>query len=66
MTISEKIDYLKTYDVHCLIFGAGEHRYQLNPTISEEQIVAFEQQYSIKLPEDYRHFLKTVGNGGAG
>lgn len=38
----------------------------LNPPISLEEILFFEDQYSIELPEEYREFLLKAGNGGDG
>lgn len=47
-------------------FGADSHQYQLAAPASEEQILKFEEQQGIRLPEEYRDFLLHVGNGGAG
>jgi len=38
----------------------------LNPVLPEQEVLAFAQRYQIELPADYRYFLTTVGNGGAG
>jgi hypothetical protein len=48
------------------VFGASGHRYQLNPPLSETGIRSFETHYGITLPDEYRHFLSVIGNGGAG
>lgn len=48
------------------VFGAASHGYRVNPPLSEEEIIAFEAQHKVKLPEDYRQFLMRVGNGEAG
>ena len=42
------------------------HRYRLEAPIVADEIVTFERQHGITLPEDYRQFLTQVGNGGAG
>lgn len=42
------------------------HGYRLNPTLSTADIVDFERRYGVALPEEYRHFVLNVGNGGAG
>ena len=41
-------------------------RFSLHPPLPEHEVVAFEEQHHIALPEDYRNFLCSVGNGGAG
>ncbi|MFM2060427.1 MAG: hypothetical protein RLZZ507_97 [Cyanobacteriota bacterium] len=48
------------------VFGSQKHKYRLNPCLTKAEIIAFEERYQIKLPEDYRDFLMYVGNGGAG
>jgi hypothetical protein len=48
------------------IFGAGEHRFELNAPLSEQEAQRFEALHRIKLPAEYRHFVTTIGNGGAG
>jgi len=35
-------------------FGAIGHHFVINPSVTEAQVVAFEQRHQIKLPEDYR------------
>jgi hypothetical protein len=39
---------------------------RMNPCVNEEVIEAFEQRHRIRLPQEYRLFLKEVGNGGKG
>jgi hypothetical protein len=48
------------------VFGADIHRFQLNPPLSEVEVVAFEQTHRTALPGDYRDFVIRIGNGGAG
>ena len=48
------------------IFGAGEHRFELNAPLSGDEVQRFEATHAVKLPADYRHFISTIGNGGAG
>jgi len=48
------------------IFGANGHHFTLNPPLPEADVLAFEQQHTIRLPTEYRRFLIEVGNGGAG
>jgi len=47
-------------------FGAEVHRYLLKPPLSAEEVSGFERRYHITLPDDYRWFITTVANGGAG
>lgn len=46
------------------VFGATQHRYQLGAVLMEEEIRAFERLRGVMIPEDYREFLREVGNGG--
>jgi hypothetical protein len=48
------------------VFGADAHKFRLNPVQSEHHVRSFEELHSIALPPDYRNFLITVGDGGAG
>ena len=48
------------------VFGADSHNFRVNPILSEADVLAFEQGHLVTLPEDFRHFLINVGNGGAG
>ena len=48
------------------VFGAEQHRYLLGPTLTESELLAFEQQHGIRLPSEYRLFLAEAGNGGLG
>jgi len=57
---------LKHNDPCFKVFGSGAHRYELNPPLPVSEIEAFESQYKVRLPEDYRRFITGIGNGGAG
>ena len=57
---------LRRGDPSFKLFGANEHRYQLNPVLSESEIRQFEASHSVALPKEYRTFLLKCGNGGAG
>jgi hypothetical protein len=48
------------------VFGVIGHHFVLNPPLTEAEVVAFEQGHQVRLPPDYRHFLTSIGNGGAG
>lgn len=66
LTIAEKLVYLRKNASARSVFGAESHRFELNPPLSESAIVEFETTHGIRLPEDYRGFLRYLGNGGAG
>lgn len=46
--------------------GIEKHQFNFKPVATEEQVLAFERQHGIQLPEGYRQFLLEIGNGGAG
>lgn len=48
------------------MFGEDSHSYELNPSLTDEEVDAFELGHGIRLPRGYREFLTRVGNGGAG
>ncbi|QFG20369.1 HEAT repeat domain-containing protein [Actinomadura sp. WMMB 499] len=39
---------------------------ELGPPLPENRVAAFEERNGIRLPDAYRRFVTTVGNGGAG
>jgi SMI1 / KNR4 family (SUKH-1) len=39
---------------------------QLSPCVTEDHLCTYEQQWMVRLPEEYRSFVKEVGNGGDG
>jgi len=48
------------------VFGAEGHRFILNEPLSEQDVLTFEKEHGIRLPQDYRDFITRLGNGGAG
>lgn len=64
--IAEKLSRLEKRDTGHDIFGADSHDYRRNPVLREEEAAAFETQYGVRLPEEYRLYLTKVANGGAG
>lgn len=60
------IDTLISRDPELRVFGAGSHRYRFRPPISEAELAALEAAGGYRLPDDYRAFVTTIGNGGAG
>ncbi len=47
-------------------FGARAHRYRLHRPLAVATLEAFERERRVSLPADYKSFLSSVGNGGAG
>lgn len=80
--IQEKMETLKHHPKKDQLFGAGldksifghslydnvktGHEYTLNEPLLMEEVVRFEEQWRITLPDDYKLFVTTVGNGGMG
>ena len=67
--IRRKLDQLLTYDIEeyaSLSLGITKHKFRLEPPLKEEEVLAFEEQWGISLPPDYRAFITSVGSSGAG
>lgn len=64
--ILEKLNKLKSLDKRYSIFGSNNHKYILNPVLSSKELQKIEDKFHIILPSDYKEFLCTIGNGGAG
>ncbi len=64
--IRRKLISLKKADRHRQLFGADDHRYELNTVLSEAEVSAFEALHVIRLPAECRAFIVALGNGGAG
>jgi len=48
------------------LFGCELHKYKLGRRLTSFELDALESAYAIEIPAEYRAFLATVGNGGAG
>ena len=64
--IKAKLNKLKNIDVNFEVFGSKTHKYSLNPVLTENEIVSFEKKHNLTIPEEYRLFIREMGNGGAG
>jgi hypothetical protein len=62
--VLSKLEEVRDLGLPC--FGRSHHRCLLNPTLDESAIQDFEAKHHIRLPKDYRTFLREAGNGGAG
>lgn len=60
------VEQLRCLDSELRLSGAKVHQYVFQPCLTEEEVRDYERTAKISLPEDYRSFLITVGNGGAG
>lgn len=65
-TVHERLGVLAKRDPGFTIFGSESHRYRIGPPLPDKQVAEFERELGIELPADYRSFVTTVGNGGAG
>src|SRR5690349_2207322 len=65
-TVLRLLGELDRRDRRHRVFGSGSHQYRLNPSLPVAVIEAFEERHGVSLPEDYRHFLAEIGDGGAG
>ncbi len=64
--IKEKLEQLKELDKKFSIFGAGRHKYNLNPSLNGQSIIEIEKENGITISNEYRQILTQLGNGGAG
>jgi hypothetical protein len=64
--IREALEQLAKRDKKLKVFGAASHGYRLNPPVAARQLSAFEKKIGVSLPDEYRTFITTVSNGGAG
>lgn len=64
--IKTEFQRLKTSDPNFNEFGAGHHKYILNPPLSKNEVKVFEKRNEISLPLCYRSFITKLGDGGAG
>ena len=64
--LGQLVEHLKAADRTFRVFGSDRHRYLFGAVLSAARVSAFESAHRVHLPADYRCFLTTVGNGGAG
>lgn len=64
--LAAKIAELAAKDAGMTTFGADGHRYRINAVLRGDELIAFESEFAVQLPEDYAGFLTQIGNGGIG
>jgi hypothetical protein len=62
--IKSKLVKAKAADKDLKVFGASSHKYIIGEVASKEDILKFENDYKVELPDCYKAFLMNVGNGG--
>jgi hypothetical protein len=65
-SIREGVAHLARLDSGLRVFGASGHKYRLIEPASQTTLFEIEQTYRVELPSDYRFFLLSICNGGAG
>jgi hypothetical protein len=65
-TIARKLDELRAADPDLRIFGAGRHRYEARPPVESAVLDRVETIAGVELPEVYRSFVTTIGDGAPG
>lgn len=64
--IKDKLHLAKCFDKDFKQYKAEEHKYLMNDCLNDSDLNNFEQQYNIKLPDQYKKFITNIGNGGCG
>ncbi len=64
--LRRRVEELAARDASYRVFGASSHKYRFHAPVEEAVIAALEGAHGFRLPEDFRAFVLTVGNGGAG
>jgi hypothetical protein len=64
--VTSAIAALTRADVRFLQFGAHRHRYQFAQPLQQRAIRDIEARLGVTLPADYRNFVASVGQSGAG
>ncbi|MEA9412223.1 SMI1/KNR4 family protein [Flavobacterium sp. PL02] len=62
--IKSKLVEAKQIDKDLKVFGASSHKYILGEVVNAEDILKFETEYNVELPNCYKAFLMNIGNGG--
>ncbi len=78
-SIKEKLEFLKEHHAknsnrkhmrtefkHGITVKVEYNPYELNPCLTEAEIIKIEKKYNVIFPEEFKIFLMYVGNGGGG
>ena len=65
-TLRHDLESLVSAPIRPEVFGANGHNFKLRRPLKESMLAEFEATHRIAFPSDYREFLVSVGNGGAG
>lgn len=64
--IVQKMELVRAKDADFTVFGASSHKYRMKSPISIDEVEAFERRNRVSIPQEFKLFLTSVGNGGAG
>jgi hypothetical protein len=64
--IRERVVALGVQPASSEVFGSRGHRWVLEEPLTEDGLAELEEQMGVRLPEEYRTFLRHVTAGGAG
>ncbi|KQX59547.1 MULTISPECIES: SMI1/KNR4 family protein [unclassified Streptomyces] len=64
--VRERVAALGALPASSQVFGGFGHRWALEEPLTEEELATLEDQIGVRLPEEYRTFLRHVAAGGAG
>ena len=66
--IIQKIHQMEQLDPHKVLVSKPQlyKRFERLPTVPEKEIIAFEREHQLTLPENYRSYLQFFGAGGVG
>ena len=64
--VARMVELLRSYDPDRRVFGASQHGWKVGWKTSEKLLAAFETAAGVKLPEDYRAFVRDRWGSGAG
>jgi hypothetical protein len=62
--IKAKLFLAQQTDKNFEVFAANSHEYVVGKVVENDDILKFEKDYEVSLPECYKAFLLNVGNGG--